>query len=197
MKNSITLISLIGIGLALLTSVWVGVKKKEEVARLTANVSAALSDAHFYRTRDSLSAASVEVLKLRANEFEKLYDDVAREASNLQLKVRRLESASRTATKTEYVFETRWRDTVVYLAGRVDTIRCITHRDPFIYFHICDVDSMASTKIEIVDTLVQFVHRVPKKFLFFRFGTKAIRQEVTTKNPHTDIVFTEYIKLTK
>jgi hypothetical protein len=45
------------------------------------------------------------------------------------------------------------------------------------------------------DTLVQLVHRVPRKFLFIPFGTKAIRQEVTTKNPHTEITYTEYIVL--
>ena len=47
------------------------------------------------------------------------------------------------------------------------------------------------------DTLVQIVHRVPKRFLFFRFGTKAIRQEVVSMNPHTKVAYADYIELKK
>ena len=32
-------------------------------------------------------------------------------------------------------------------------------------------------------------------FLFFRFGTKGIRQEVWSSNPHTRLVYSEYIEL--
>ena len=46
-----------------------------------------------------------------------------------------------------------------------------------------------------IDTLHQIVHRVPRKFLFFHFGTKAIRQEIISSNPHTKIVYSEYIEL--
>lgn len=38
--------------------------------------------------------------------------------------------------------------------------------------------------------------RVSQRFLFIRWGTKAIRQEVVSSNPHTRIVYTDYIKLT-
>ena len=46
-----------------------------------------------------------------------------------------------------------------------------------------------------VDTLRQIVHRIPHRFLFFRWGTKALRQEISSSNPHTRIVYTEYIRL--
>ena len=52
-------------------------------------------------------------------------------------------------------------------------------------------------KIESVDTLHQIVHRVPHRFWFIRYGTKAIRQEVVSSTPHTRIVYTEYIELPK
>ena len=48
-----------------------------------------------------------------------------------------------------------------------------------------------------VTSLFQVVHRVPKQWLFFRWGTKAIRQEVVSSNPHTKIVYSEYIELKK
>jgi len=181
-----------------------------EKQRLRENFNAAMSDVRFYRTKDSLSAASVQQITLKHSELQKHYDDLVQDAASQNLKLRRIESASRTATVTEYKIETRWRDTVIYRPGRIDTIRCINYNDAFLRFHLCDEPSnqstsvesidhhrLASAHIEIIDTLVQFIHRVPKQFLCFRFGTKAIRQEVLTKNPHSSIVFTEYLKLQK
>ena len=52
-----------------------------------------------------------------------------------------------------------------------------------------------SCHIESVDTLHQVVHRVPRRFLGIPYGTKAIRQEITSSNPHTTVVYSEYIDL--
>ncbi len=70
----------------------------------------------------------------------------------------------------------RWSDAWVTVEGVVtgDSVRC---------------------RVQSVDTLRQIVHRVPRRFLFFRWGTKAIRQEISSSNPHTRIVWTEYIRL--
>lgn len=45
------------------------------------------------------------------------------------------------------------------------------------------------------DTLRQVVHRVPHRWWIFRWGTRAIRQEISCSNPHTQIVYSEYIEL--
>ena len=163
----------------------------KEIKRLEGNQRVLRDGATYYRTRDSLSAASVEQITLRHNELKRRYDDLASEAENLNLKIRRLESVSRAATETVYHIVTEWRDSIIYRAGRIDTLRCASWIDPFITFEMCDNEA----RIAITDTLVQFVHRVPRSWWFIRFGTKAIRQEVTSKNPHTEIVYTEYIHL--
>ena len=54
-----------------------------------------------------------------------------------------------------------------------------------------------SCRVESVDTLRQVVHRVPRRFLFIRFGTKAVRQEIVSSNPHTRIVYAEYVRFAK
>jgi ASC-1-like (ASCH) protein len=58
-------------------------------------------------------------------------------------------------------------------------------------------EEQVSCHIQSVDTLVQVVHRVPKSFWFIKWGTKAIRQEIMSKNPHSQTVYTEYIELKK
>ncbi len=50
-------------------------------------------------------------------------------------------------------------------------------------------------KVQSVDTLIQVVHRVTRQFWFIKWGTKAIRQDIVSKNPHSQIVYTEYIEL--
>ena len=168
---------------------------KSESERKGANVSALEEGITFYRTKDSLSAASVQVLTLSNAEFKRYNEDLVKEAQALKLQVKRLESASTTAMQTSKEFVTQWRDSIVYNDGRIDTVRCVEYSDEYMYFSGCAVDSGFLTSIFILDTLVQFVYRVPKKIWFIKFGVKAIRQEVVSKNPNTEIVFTEYIKL--
>lgn len=55
-------------------------------------------------------------------------------------------------------------------------------------------DSVAC-RVRSVDTLRQIVHRIPRRFLFIRWGTKALRQEIVSSNPHTRIVYTRYVKI--
>ena len=50
-------------------------------------------------------------------------------------------------------------------------------------------------RIRISDTLLQWFHRMPRRFLFIRWGTKALRQEIVSTNPHTRIVHAEYVKI--
>ena len=49
-------------------------------------------------------------------------------------------------------------------------------------------------RVESTDTLRQVVHRIPRRFLFIRWGTKALRQEIVPSNPHTRIVYSDYVK---
>ena len=80
-------------------------------------------------------------------------------------------------------------------APRWDTLRSFRWRDPWVTVEgRIDGDSVACRVVSI-DTLHQIVHRVPRRFLFIRWGTKAIRQEIVSSNPHTRIVHSEYIRL--
>jgi hypothetical protein len=171
----------------------------KKIKRLETNQRALLEGITFYKSENERNVASVEVLQLSYNDFQRYYDDLQREAYNLELKVKRLESASRTVTNTVYKIETQWRDSIIYVENevivRIDTARCVRWRDPYLRFDACDINGILTANIAIQDTLVQFVHRIPKRIWFIKYGTKAIKQDVTVRNPHTNIVYTEYIKL--
>lgn len=168
---------------------------KREKIRLKANQEVLLSDVRYYRTSDSLNAAGVNRLTLTNKEFSRHCSNLQRTVKELELKVNRLQAASRTATVTEYKVFTLTRDSVIRLAGRTDTLRCIDYRNNYLTVSACMSGREFTGLVESRDTLVQVVHRIPKRFLGIPFGTKAIRQEVTTRNPYSRITYTEYIEL--
>ena len=53
--------------------------------------------------------------------------------------------------------------------------------------------SDACLRFESVDTLHQILHRVPRRLLFIRWGTKGVRQEIRSSNPHTRLVYADYV----
>jgi hypothetical protein len=82
-------------------------------------------------------------------------------------------------------------------AVRFDTVRSFRWRDPWVTVEGRIRGDSVACRVESVDTLRQVVHRVPRRFLFIRFGTKAVRQEIVSSNPHTRIVYAEYVRFAK
>lgn len=163
--------------------------------RLTANQTALMQKATYYKTEAGKSAASVQKLELSNSELKANYKQVCQTAEELGVKVKRLQSAMTTATKTEAKVITQVRDSIVYRNGTIDTVKSFSWHDAWV--NILGELKGRDVSLNVVsqDTIVQIVHRVPKKFLFFRWGCKAIRQEIVSTNPHTRITYTEYIEL--
>jgi len=74
-------------------------------------------------------------------------------------------------------------------------LSCINYQDPYLTFSGSITGKQFSGLIQSRDTIVQVIRRVPRRFWFIRWGTKAIRQEVISKNPYSRIAYTEYIEL--
>ena len=196
MKKILLIITVILLITVTCLSFWIK-NERTERKRFEQNQTSLLSSVEYYKTEAGNSAASVQRLELSKSEIEKHCEDLTRTISDLNIKVKRMQSASSTTTKTEVKIETIIKDSVVIRDNIVDTLQCIEYADPWLSVDGCiDKDSFSGA-ITNVDTIVQIVHRIPKKFWFIRYGTKAIRQEVVSKNPHTQIVYTEYIELKK
>ena len=153
---------------------------RHETRRLTQNQNALASGIEHYRTRLGQEAASVQALRLRCAEFERLRAGDADTIRRLGIRLRRLEAVAKTVTATSVDLRTPVRDTVVLL--RRDTLR------------IRDTLKLFRWRVQSTDTLRQVVHRVPRRFLFIRWGTKALRQEIVSSNPHTRIIYSDYVK---
>lgn len=168
---------------------------QQEKTRLEDNQKMLLSDVQYYKTSDSLNAAGVNRLVLTNKEFKKYNADLKKTVENLKLKVRRLQSVSQTAISSVYPIRTTLCDSI--LPDKIDTIQCVSYHDNYVTLSGCIENKEFSGLIQSRDTLIQIVHRVPRKFWFIRWGTKAIRQEVISKNPYSKITYTKYIELRK
>ena len=172
---------------------------RRENRRLTQNQHALAAGIERYRTRLGQEAASVQALRLRCAEFEELRAADAAEIRRLGIKLRRLEAAAWTATATKVEIRTPVRDTVVVRLSDTlvvrDTLRLFRWRDAWVRVEGAVTADSVLCRVESADTLRQVVHRIPRRFLFIRWGTKALRQEIVPSNPHTRIVYSEYVKI--
>ena len=164
--------------------------------RLAANQAVLLSDLQTYRISDSLNAARVDVLTMTVGEFRKGFSDMQGILKEMNVKIKRLETVAITGTETSYYITAPVRDSLVFVPVP-DTLKTLKYSDNWLTLDGYIKAREFIGKIESRDTLVQVVHRVPRRFLFFRYGTKGIRQEVVSKNPHTTINYSRYIKLQK
>lgn len=183
--------------LALAFSCWVAFevcnRMKVELDRLEANQGSLLKGFENYRTSDSLNAIRIDALTLKRSELLEHNKELKERLDALNIKLKRLQSYSVTGTTTTVEVKVPVFDSV-FIETR-DTVKCVHLSDNYITLDGCIQDSLFAGKIEIRDTLVQIIHRVPRKFWFIRYGCKAIRQEIICKNPYTIPIYTSYIEL--
>ena len=151
-----------------------------------------------YRTLAGESAASVEALRLRTAELERLRSEDAELIRSLRLRIRRVEALTTTAIEGMYKIVAPTASDTQTLADSIPQPAAIKHfewSDGWATVRGRIEEDSVSCVITTIDTLHQIIHRVPRRFLFFRFGTKAIRQEIISSNPHNTIVYAEYIEV--
>lgn len=164
-----------------------------EVARLSNNNEALTSETKLYKSRLDESAASVVALQLKLDEYRKQNARDAKRIRELGIRLRRVESVAKAATESRVEFSVPMCDTVILR----DTLKLFRWSDRWVRVEGVLCNGSVECSVESVDTLHQIIHRVPRKFLFIRYGTKAIRQEIVSSNPHTRIVYADYIELPK
>ena len=160
------------------------------------------------QTNTGSSQASVPALTLRPSEFRRSGDTLLRTAKAAGIKTSRISEAATASTTTSVEFKTRIFQTIVHDTVRDTVARSLTTflpsrqlqlswNDPWVSLSGTITDSMFHGSITAVDTLDIIVHRVPKRFLFFRFGCKQVRMDIISRNPHTRLTYARYYRLVK
>ena len=181
---------------ATIIAILLGVKLHNITAeheRLERNQRALLSKVETYKTRADEWAATAEVLELKLSELRQARREDAKRIKELGIRLREVESYARSVTQKRGGATLPLRDTVIIR----DTVKIFSSGRGQSYLSGMVHNDSITYHFTSTDTIYQVVRRVPRRFLFFRYGTKAIHQDVWTSNPTTKVVYTEYIELKK
>jgi hypothetical protein len=157
------------------------------------------------RTQSGRPRASVSAITLKTSDLKRNPDSLlAVNRKELKIKNSRIMAAATTSTTTKVDVKAAIRpvphDTCSRsLSGlyRPPDVSQVSWSDPWITLRgDIEGDSM-QVHIESRDTLQMVVHRVPKKFLFFRYGTKGVRLSVVGQNPHSRLSYPRIIMFKK
>ncbi|MBS5895112.1 MAG: histidine kinase [Prevotella buccae] len=143
------------------------------------------------------SHASTPALTLRPSEFKESGDTLAKVARQVGIKPSRISEAATAATTTAAdITAPVWHspDTASIPA---DSLICFSWHDSWLSLSGCVSDSTFRGSVTSTDTLDIIVHRIPKRFLFFRFGCKQVRMDIISRNPHTRLTYARFFQLTK
>lgn len=158
------------------------------------------------RTQSGRPRASVQAITLKTSDLKRRPDSLlAVNKKELKIKNSRIMAAATISTNTQVDVKAAIRPVTHDTCSRIlsgsyrppDVSQTVSWSDPWITLRgEIEGDSM-QMHIESRDTLQMIVHRVPKKFLFFRFGTKGIRMEVVSQNPHSRLSYPRIIMFKK
>jgi len=189
-----TIIALLGLSLYVVRGMYV--QERAERIRVSANQEVLFDRMNkaiqTYKVRDSLNAARVDALNITVSEFKDHFREQTKMIRDMGVKLNRLQSVSTMATETEHNIITTVRDSLVLRDGP-ESIQRINYADPWLSFSGVIDNKQLTASFQSRDTLIQVIHRVPRKFLFFRYGTKGVRQEVVSKNPYSRITYNELL----
>ena len=129
------------------------------------------------KTATGNSMASAPAVTLKSSEFRQSADTLTSIAKSMRIRPSRITQAATTAA------EMRADITAPIIPDSSDTTTDIIGRSFF------------SGTIRSRDTLDIIVHRVPKRFLFFRFGCKAVRMNISSRNRHTVLTYARYYQI--
>ena len=151
------------------------------------------------------SRASVPALNIRPSEFRRSGDALLKVAKSAGIKSSRISDAATAATVTRAAIVANLSsiqvdDSASNLSARLpvnSSTRQLSWSDPWLSISGTISDSLIRCSVSVSDTLDIIVHRVPRRFLFFRFGCREVRMDIISRNPHTRLTYARYYKLVK
>ena len=180
LQKTILLAAIVVITLGVISKLVDKIKEQKiEIGRLDRNVSALSASEVRYKTKLGDAAVKRQALEMSQKELKKKNADLHKEISALNVRVKDALSASRTITKT-----------VIVETVKVDTINntpTAQYSDPWNTIRSEQLGDSTKLSYMGTDSIVGVVSVKRKKFLFFRWGVKAIEYDLSNKNPKTKI----------
>lgn len=176
---------------AIIVLVMILSKVSDENERHKTNEKALMTEMKSYITQSEKNAASIIALELSNREIKKQKKEVEEKCNEMSIKLKRMQTYSNTTTISGYDLKIPIHDSVFFCS--IDTLKCVDFDNSYYSIHACNSNDTLEGTFVTRDTITTIIHRIPRKFLFIKFGTKEIRCDVMSSNPHTQIVKHETI----
>lgn len=164
-------------------------EQRAEIVRLERNVEA-MNDAQIeYKTKLGDAAVKRKALEMSHEELKKTNADLYKEVDALNVRVKDALSATRTVTKT--VIKEVVRTDTDTVAGEL----IAEYRDAWNTIQARVKQDSTELSYQGRDTIAGVITVRKKRFLFFRWGVKAIEHDISNKNPKSKIDIDIAVKL--
>ena len=176
-------------------------RQRGEIDRLGENIEALSSELKNQHSTLGKEQLSTGRQRLTPGELREFCPDYAQRIEDLGVRLRRVESLSVAASITELsatLSDTPAPlpdDSIGHTSLAPQATRHFRWSDSWVEIDAALVDESLEWHLTSRDTLYQVVHRVPYRWWIFRWGTKALRQEIRSSNPHTRLTYAEYLQI--
>lgn len=168
---------------------------RKENIRIAGNNLVLSSRLDTFRTALGESASQVDRLQLTLREFKDQNQELNDRIKMLDLRLRRVTSYSINGYESNINFTVPLN--VNPTMPGVPVERRFTYSDT--WNRVEGLIRSDSVKCSVIhkDTIDQIIYRVPRKFLFIRWGTKKVSQIITLRDTNSTIIYSKYIELQK
>lgn len=176
-------------------------KRTAERDRYQINTNGLLREVEQYKIRDSLNVAKVGTLTLRIGEFEKYRAEDAALIKQLRADKKGLQDVVSMQTETiTQLQNVPVKDSIIYVAGVADTVRCMEFHDQWMDFVGCYNGNTGTIEIKNREEIIAVSTVKYRRALGFLWRTKKIQEQnthVVSKNQRTTVVDAEHVIITK
>lgn len=171
-------------------------KITDERNKYQQNTYTLLSDIEKLRTDSSMQAYQVQTLSLNIDEYKKYRAADAQIIESLKLKLKQVSAVSKQELEVNVPINTIVKDSIIFVNNATDTIKTITYKDQYVTFDGNIQNDSLTAHFNVPVTISQVLYKVPKrKFLWWSWGCKAVKQVIITNNPYVQLNYSEYIEI--
>ncbi|MDR1718088.1 MAG: hypothetical protein LBS20_19815 [Prevotella sp.] len=171
---------------------------KEDRDKYRSNTTALLSDIKRIQVDSTAMAVDVKQLRLTLDEYKQYRTEDAKMIEKLGVKLKDLQAVARHEIEVNAPIEAGLKDSVIIRDTLIVPVKTLAVKTPYIRINgIIENDSLHGN-IHLPVNIHQAVWVEPKhKFLWWRWGVKAVHQTISSDNPYVEIKYSEMIKLGK
>lgn len=171
---------------------------RKECDRYKLNTLSLLSEIKKIRMDSVSMATDVKVLKLTLDEYKEYRKEDAATIKKMGAEIKSLQAAARHELEVNVPLETTLKDSVIIRDTVAVPVQEIEMDTPFLKINGIIEENRLTGSIRLPVTLNQAVWVEHKhRFLWWRWGVKAVHQSISSDNPYVEIRYSEYLMIGK